>query len=114
MLTILGAGCALFAKPHETGFLNRKVTIEGTEYRYVVYVPSGWDKHTKWPVILFLHGSGERGEDGLIQSEVGLGGAIRRHIERFPAVVVMPQCRDKVWWLNRPWSRRCWLRSMHR
>jgi predicted peptidase len=100
VVTILGAGSALCAKPHETGFLNRKVTSQGTEYRYVVYVPDGWDKHKKWPVVLFLHGSGERGEDGLIQSEVGLGGAIRRHIERYPAVVVMPQCRDKVWWAD--------------
>lgn len=100
VFTILGAGVALSAKPHESGFLNRKISVQGTEYRYVVYVPDGWDKHQKWPVVLFLHGSGERGEDGLIQSEVGLGGAIRRHIERYPAVVVMPQCKDKVWWAD--------------
>jgi predicted peptidase len=100
IVTILGAGTALCAKPHETGFLNRAITVQGTGYRYVVYVPNGWDKHKKWPVILFLHGSGERGEDGLIQSEVGLGGAIRRHVERYPAVVVMPQCWDKVWWAD--------------
>lgn len=94
----LGAGFALSAKPHETGFLNRQVTVQGTAYRYVVYVPENWNKRQQWPVILFLHGSGERGEDGLIQSEVGLGGAIRRHVDRYPAVVVMPQCREKVWW----------------
>ncbi len=98
IFTIVSASLILSARPHETGFLNRKVTVQGTDYRYVVYVPGNWDRHTKWPVILFLHGSGERGDDGLIQSEVGLGGAIRRHIERYPAVVVMPQCRDKVWW----------------
>ena len=82
----------------ETGFLNRKIAVDGTESRYVVYVPSDWNVARAWPVVLFLHGAGERGTDGLIQSEVGLGSAIRRHADRFPAVVVMPQCADDVWW----------------
>jgi predicted peptidase len=86
------------AGPQQTGFLNRKVAVEGTEYRYVVYVPPDWSADRTWPVVLFLHGAGERGDDGLIQSEVGLGGAIRRHVDRFPAVVVMPQCRKNLWW----------------
>lgn len=82
----------------ETGFLNRKIAVEGTDYRYVVYVPADWTADRKWPVVLFLHGAGERGDDGLVQSEVGIGGAIRRHADRFPAVVVMPQCRRNIWW----------------
>ena len=98
-LLMMATGFAMWAAPGpETGFLNRKVTVEGTEYRYVVYVPPDWSAARKWPVVLFLHGAGERGNDGLVQSEVGLGGAIRRHVDRYPAVVVMPQCRRNVWW----------------
>jgi predicted peptidase len=82
----------------ETGFLNRSVVVDGTPYRYVVYVPSDYSVDKKWPVILFLHGAGERNDDGLAQTQVGLGGAIRSHVDRFPAVVVMPQCRKGVWW----------------
>src|SRR3989475_526136 len=37
---------------------------------------------------------------GLIQSEVGIGTAIRRYRSRFPAVIVMPQCRKDVWWTD--------------
>jgi len=85
---------------HETGFLNRVVTVSGVDDRYQVYVPRNWTKKQKWPVILFLHGAGERGDDGLIQTEVGIGTAIRRHPDRFPAIVVMPQCRATVWWLE--------------
>jgi len=82
----------------ETGFLNRTVRVKGVLYRYQVYVPAEWNKSTAWPVILFLHGAGERGDDGLAQTQVGIGGAIRFHRERIPAVVVMPQCRkDKLW-----------------
>jgi predicted peptidase len=82
----------------ETGFLNRTAKVGAETYRYQVYVPREWDKKQKWPVILFLHGAGERGDDGLIQTQVGLGGAIRAYVDRFPAIVVMPQCRKARWW----------------
>jgi len=91
---------ALAAAPKETGFLNRTVKVKNTTYRYQVYVPADWSKSKVWPVILFLHGSGERGEDGLAQTQVGLGGALRLHADRFPAVVVMPQCRKDVRWTD--------------
>jgi predicted peptidase len=82
----------------ETGFLDRTVSVGSVSYRYQVYVPAGWSKKKKWPVILFLHGAGERGGDGLIQTEVGIGTAIRRHAERAPAIVVFPQCLKDRWW----------------
>jgi predicted peptidase len=82
----------------QTGFLDRTVTVSGKSYRYEVYVPSDFSKHKQWPVILFLHGSGERGVDGLLQTDVGLPHAIRQHNSRFPFVVVMPQCEGgKIW-----------------
>jgi predicted peptidase len=86
------------ARAAETGFLDRAVKIGDETYRYQVYVPRDWGKAQKWPAILFLHGAGERGDDGLVQTEVGVGGAIRRHLDRFPAIVVMPQCRKGRWW----------------
>lgn len=89
-----------FARKKETGFLNRTVTMGAETYRYQVYVPTIWRNDKKWPIILFLHGAGERGEDGLIQTEVGIGTAIRRHSERFPFVVVFPQCRKDGWWTD--------------
>jgi predicted peptidase len=86
------------AKHPETGFLNRTVKVDGVNYRYQVYVPAEWSSGKKWPVILFLHGAGERGEDGLAQTQVGIGGGIRFHADRYQAIVVMPQCRKDVWW----------------
>jgi predicted peptidase len=82
----------------ETGCLNRLVTVQGSTYRYVVYVPSDWTAQKRWPVILFLHGSIERGDDGLAQSRVGLGHVVREHPDRYPAVIVMPQCRKDAAW----------------
>jgi predicted peptidase len=82
----------------ETGFLDRAVTVDGQSYRYQVYVPGQWRSDRRWPVVLFLHGVGERGDDGQFQTDVGLPSAIRRFRARFPAVVVMPQCRSDAWW----------------
>ena len=86
----------------DTGFLNRSVTIGATTYPYVVYVPREWDASKSWPVILFLHGAGERGSDGLHQTVVGLGNAVRWHPERFPAVIVFPQAPTDTRWIGEP------------
>lgn len=75
----------------ETGFLQRTATVESITYPYQVYVPPEFTPERSWPVILFLHGAGEGGSDGIQQTRVGLGPAIRRYPERFPAVVVFPQ-----------------------
>src|SRR6266436_8233992 len=86
------------ARKRETGFLDRSVAIQGIEYKYQVFVPDTWTPAKKWPVILFLHGAGERGDDGLPQTQVGIATAVRLSRSRFPAVIVMPQCRKDVWW----------------
>ncbi|MEP7273266.1 MAG: alpha/beta hydrolase-fold protein [Acidobacteriota bacterium] len=98
LLLLLSSPLLAFARAPETGFLDRAVTVGGVVYRYQVYVPNEWARNSKWPVILFLHGAGERGDDGLVQTEVGIGTAVRRYSARFPAIVVMPQCRKTRWW----------------
>ena len=90
LMVLMGARMAS-GQAVESGFLNRAVTVDGKEYRFQVFVPREYRSSTQWPVILSLHGGGERGNDGLIQTEVGLGRAIRRHADRFPAIVVFPQ-----------------------
>ncbi|GAB4108592.1 MAG: prolyl oligopeptidase family serine peptidase [Acidobacteriota bacterium] len=82
----------------ERGFVPKELELDGITYRYQVFVPESWSPLQEWPVILFLHGAGERGTDGVRQTEVGLGPAIRRNPGAFPALVVMPQCRRGVWW----------------
>jgi predicted peptidase len=85
----------------ETGFLDRTVRVEGKDYAYQVYVPRKAPAGRP-PVILTLHGAGERGSDGVFQTEVGLGGAIRRNPDRWPAIVVFPQAPKDQLWLGVP------------
>ena len=96
------AALAAFSVPvvaqQATGFLNRTVRIGGKPAHYQVYVPLDYTPARQWPVILFLHGAGERGTDGLLQTQVGLGTAIRQNASWFPAIVVLPQAPpDSIW-----------------
>jgi len=97
-LLLLFAAAGAQARKPETGFLDRSVTVQGTVYKFEVFVPEDWTAEKKWPVILFLHGSGERGDDGMLQTQVGIGRSIRFDRSRYPAVIVMPQCRKDAWW----------------
>src|ERR1700688_4047413 len=98
----LWIGVPVFAKNHETGFLDRTITLQGVTYKYQVFVPDNWTPKQKWPIILFLHGSGERADDGLQQTDIGIGSAIRSDRSQVPAIVVMPQCRKSLWWVEPP------------
>ena len=82
----------------DTGFLDRTVVVDGVSYRYQVYVPVDYTPAKRWPIALFLHGSGERGDDGSKQAQVGIGAAIRADRSHFPMIVVMPQARTNTRW----------------
>jgi len=88
--------------PQDTGFLNRRVELEGVNYRYQVYLPEEWrrDDHKQWPIILFLHGRGERGSEGMWQTQIGLPMELRDHPDRWPFVVVIPQCPQASYWTD--------------
>jgi predicted peptidase len=86
------------ARTQQTGFLDRSLSLHGTIYKYQVFLPDTWTPKQKWPVILFLHGYGERGSDGLLQTDIGLPHAIRLNRSRFPSIVVIPQCPMGHWW----------------
>lgn len=97
MIVAIMAGPSV-ASAGNTGFLDRTVTLDGIDYRYQVYIPLGYSPDKSWPVTLFLHGSGERGEDGLKQTQAGIGNAIRADRTRFPMIVVMPQAPPNTRW----------------
>lgn len=104
--TLAGASAASpFSRPkifQETGFLNRTLQLRNASYRFQVYLPQEFrrDDHRQWPIILFLHGRGERGSEGMWQTQIGLPEALRDHPERWPFIVVMPQCPQGHYWTD--------------
>jgi predicted peptidase len=101
-ICLLSTAVPAVAKKYETGFLDRTTTFQGVQYKYQVFVPEDWTPHRKWPIILFLHGAGERGNDGILETDVGIGTAIRTNRSEVPAIVVMPQCPKNLWWMLPP------------
>ena len=97
LLVALFAG-SLAAQTPQTGFLDRRVSVAGQSHHYQVFVPFSYTPAQRWPVILFLHGAGERGDDGLLPTQVGLGAAVRQNAARFPAIIVFPQSPAESLW----------------
>ncbi|QDT40677.1 Alpha/beta hydrolase family protein [Gimesia alba] len=95
-LAFLGITTTLPAqtKPTQTGFVNAVYKDAAGEHRYVVFVPKNYSPEKKYPVILFLHGAGERGNDGLKQTQVGLGPIVKQQASTFPFLVVFPQAEN--------------------
>lgn len=101
-LSLLGVSLAFAsrsaARAKDTGFLDRAISINAATYKYQVFVPDDWSPKQKWPIILFLHGAGERGSDGLLQTDVGLPHAVRLDRSHFQSIIVIPQCLKENWW----------------
>ncbi|HNX49902.1 MAG TPA: PHB depolymerase family esterase [Thermoanaerobaculaceae bacterium] len=62
-----------------------------TTLPYALYVPRGYTSRRSWPLIVFLHGSGECGSDGIRQLTQGLPQAILAAPERWPVLALFPQ-----------------------
>ncbi|WP_236254457.1 carboxylesterase family protein [Mucisphaera calidilacus] len=76
------------------------VTVERqAELPYLISFPEGYndDPQRRWPLVLFLHGAGERGDDLERVKSWGPGKRIEEG-EHYPAIIVTPQCPADRWW----------------
>lgn len=86
-----------------TGFLFDSVGVNSTEHAFGLYIPRNYAAapERKWPVIVFLNGSGECGTDGQKHLAVGLAPAIMLDRDAWPFICVFPQKPDsKTTWLD--------------
>ncbi len=100
----LTGGCSLMNERLNTApglhHASARVTLrKELAFRYLAYLPDGYEAEAerRWPLVLFLHGAGERGDD---LNKVALHGPPRRiqEGERFPFILVAPQCPADAWW----------------
>jgi predicted peptidase len=71
----------------------------GGKHPFFIFVPGKLPADGRPPIMLFLHGSGERGSNNLDQIMAGIGPAIWTRKPTFPFIVVLPQCREGANWL---------------
>ncbi len=97
---LLAFAAPVAAREQGGGLLNRTVRAATTSYTYQVYVPEKLQRNEKLPVILFLHGIGQRGTGGFVQLEGRTGALVRSYMEQVPAIVLLPQCRPGHFWFD--------------
>jgi len=74
--------------------LNRAVRVN---LKYLLYLPKDYAQQQAWPLMLFLHGAGERGEN-LDQVKRHGPPKLVEAGQEFPFIVVSPQCPKDRWW----------------
>lgn len=69
------------------------------ELDYLLYLPDGYreDAPQGWPLILFLHGMGQRGDDLELIKKHGIPKIVEERND-FPFVAVSPQCKESSYW----------------
>ncbi len=80
-------------------FEPKQFVRDSAVLQYRVLYPENYDPGKKYPLILFLHGAGERGNNNTAQLKHG--GAYftsRENRKKFPAIVIMPQCPFTDFW----------------
>ena len=79
--------------------------LDGYEIPYVLYLPANYDESKSYPVLLLLHGAGERGND----NELQLFHAVDELYETRQALMdecifLVPQCPNDEQWVDWPWT----------
>jgi predicted peptidase len=77
---------------------SRIVGIDSGEFNYQIYTPPQIQNKQSLPVIIFLHGIGQRGSGGIVPTEGTSGAVVRHYFAQVPAIVLLPQCRQGSYW----------------
>jgi predicted peptidase len=98
-----------------TGLLTRTINLGAESYTYQIYVPGSFQANQgqanqgqtnqgqakqRLPVLLMLHGIGQRGVGGFVPSQGPTAAMAKQFLERVPAIVLLPQCRPGRFWHN--------------
>lgn len=98
---ILGLLAFAMAAAAQSLTYDRKVftASDGTDLNYRMLSPDENAKGKKFPLVIFLHGLGERGDDNEKQllhgGQMFLNPVVR---EKYPSYVVFPQCPETAFW----------------
>src|SRR5688572_6638904 len=72
---------------------------EGKILPYRILYPLNYNKDMKYPLVLVLHGAGERGNNN--ESQLAHGSQLfldSMNRNKYPAIVVFPQCPEDLYW----------------
>ena len=96
LLLISGSMFAVTVQTQQSITLQKKREVTA---RFLLYLPEGYQdkREAKWPLVLFLHGAGERG-DNLNKVKAHGPPKLVEKGQKFPFIIVSPQCpKDQRW-----------------
>lgn len=81
---------------------QKKWLVQGADTMpYRVLLPLNFDATKKYPLVFFLHGSGERGNDNEAQLIHGADYFLKEEFRKnYPVIVIFPQCSSSGYWSN--------------
>src|SRR3954462_11322099 len=95
--TIITLLIVMKAPAQDLSLYKKEQFISGSDtLNYRILYPIDYDVNKKYPVILFLHGSGERGNDNekqLVHGAKLFADSVNR--ARYPSFVIFPQCPEE-------------------
>ena len=101
ILLILFVSFNTIVNAQTEAFTEQSYIKDNDTLNYRLLLPKDFTKDKKYPVVLFLHGAGERGNDNQKQlahgSKLFLSQTAR---DSFPAIVIFPQCPKNDYWAN--------------
>ena len=90
LLVMLAVPAFALARDWQEG-LALEVTVGSATMPYRLYLPKDDTPLQQYPIVLFLHGAGERGTNNTSQASTHIGGLIDRTYEDYPALLIAPQ-----------------------
>src|SRR4051794_6058379 len=100
MLTLLFSLVAIISYAQPSRFSMERYIDKGDTLKYRQLFPDS-DTLRRYPLVVFLHGSGERGNDNDAQLKWGvMNFATDENMMKYLAFVIAPQCPEKISWSN--------------
>lgn len=99
---LLIISCSLGVFAANDLYEKREFVYKGDTLKYRVLFPENYDKNREYPLVLFLHGAGERGSDNEKQLTHGASLFTDEEVRKdYPSVVIFPQCPADKYWVER-------------
>lgn len=101
MLVLLIGNLLCLQGQYDSLYLAKQLVREDDTLPYRILLPEGFNEASRYPLILVLHGAGERGNDNAAQLTHGADLFTRPEVrQNFPAIVIFPQCPVLDYWAN--------------
>ncbi|PQB07653.1 phospholipase [Polaribacter filamentus] len=101
LLLLLCFSNSFFSQKHTDLYDSKSLVYKNDTLQYRILLPENFTEDKQYPLVLVLHGAGERGNNNSSQLVHGSNlFASDENREQFPAIVIFPQCPKGDYWAN--------------